>query len=153
MLNLKKAEIIGHHSYCEGSSRKMVIDASEDVWATQNQMAWDASSPSPEIGSLDTECLQTNIQIHGTPARNTSLLNCRELCCFPGTLPKLSSRDIQSGKQRRLEDMHEFNCGSNPILTLVPPECRGHESLFTPSIPIACVFQEVSKRRHIKVDE
>jgi hypothetical protein len=61
MLNLKKAEIIGHHSYCEGSSRKMVIDASEDVWTTQNQLWWEASS---ENGSLDHECLHTNIQIH-----------------------------------------------------------------------------------------
>src|SRR5271155_5214092 len=66
MLNLKKVQIIGHHSYCEGSSRKMVVEASEDVWATQSQLWWEATS---EDGLLDKECLHTNVQIHGTPPK------------------------------------------------------------------------------------
>ena len=115
MLNLKKAEIIGHHSYCEGSSRKMVIDASEDVWTTQNQLWWEASS---ENESVDHECLHTNIQIHGTPAKRPSLLNCREFCCISGTLPKLSSCDCDTGSWRPWENMHESNRG--PILTFRP---------------------------------
>jgi hypothetical protein len=61
MLNLKKAEILGHHAYCEGSSREQVIDASEDVWACQNIMVWDSCI----AGSLNLECLHQNIQIHG----------------------------------------------------------------------------------------
>jgi hypothetical protein len=116
MLNLKKAEIIGHHSYCEGSSRKMVVDASEDVWETQNQLWWEASS---ENGSLDHECLHTNIQIHGTPAKRKSLLNRRELCCIPSTLSKVPPGDHESRNGRPLENMHESNRG--PILSLVPP--------------------------------
>ena len=61
MLNLKRVEIIGHHTYCEGSSREMVIDASEDVWASQNVVFWESCMD----GSMDHECLHTNIQIHG----------------------------------------------------------------------------------------
>ena len=61
MLNLKRAEIIGHHTYCAGSSREMVINASEDVWASQNVMVWESCLD----GSMDHECLHTNIQIHG----------------------------------------------------------------------------------------
>src|SRR5205814_4062358 len=86
MLNLKKAEIIGHHSYCEGSSRKMVIDASEDVWETQNQSWWESSS---ESGGSELECVHTNIQIHGTPAKEASLLNRRELCGIPSPISQL----------------------------------------------------------------
>jgi hypothetical protein len=140
MLHLKKAEIIGHHSYCEGSSRKMVIDASEDVWATQNQMVWEGSS---ENGSLDNECLHTNIQIQGTPAKRASLLNCRELCCLSGTLPELSPRNYRSGKRRCLENMHESNCDSNPNLTLVPPSLN--LSYVSPS--------RSTKRKRLKVDD
>ena len=44
MPNLKKAEIIGHHNYCEGSSREMIIEASEDIWESQNQLWWKSSS-------------------------------------------------------------------------------------------------------------
>ena len=87
MRNLKKAEILGYHGYCEGSSRKMVIEASEEVWATQRQ-SWEPGEP--EIGSAH-ECLHTNIQIHGTPAGKASLLNCRELRGISGTLPQLRS--------------------------------------------------------------
>jgi hypothetical protein len=61
MLNLKRAEIIGYHTYCEGSSREMVINASEDVWASQNVMVWESC-----VGhSMDRECLHTNTQILG----------------------------------------------------------------------------------------
>jgi hypothetical protein len=94
MPNLKKAEILGYHGYCEGSSRKMVIEASEEVWATQRQ-SWEP----PEFSNgSNHECLHTNIQIHGTPARNASLLNCRELCCFPSTLSQLRSRYFDEQK-------------------------------------------------------
>jgi len=125
MLNLKRVEIIGHHGYCEGSSRKMLIDASEDVWATQNQIVWEASS---EDGSWDHECLHTNIQIHGTSARRRSLLNRRELCCLSGTLPELSSFNPRSRKnERRLENnIPESHC--NSILTLVPPPLMSYLS-------------------------
>jgi hypothetical protein len=125
MLNLKKAEIIGDHSYCEGSSRKMIIEASEEVWERQNEVWWEASS---ESGTLDHECLHTNIQVHGTPASRASLLNCRELCGIQSTLSELSSHGDQ-GVGRCLEDMHE---SSGPDLIILAPPPRP----FTPSKPV-----------------
>jgi len=118
MLNLKRVEIIGHHSYCEGSSRERVIYASEEVWEKQNQLAWETSS---ENGSLDHECLHTNIQIHGTPAKRASLLNCRELRGVPSTLPQVSSSDYKSisSLQRSLENVHKSDC--RPHVTWFPP--------------------------------
>jgi hypothetical protein len=80
-----------------------------------NQLWWEASS---ENGSLDHECLHTNIQIHGTPAKRPSLLNCREFCGISGTLPKLSSCDCDTGSWRPWENMHESTRG--PILTFRP---------------------------------
>lgn len=115
MLNLKKVEIIGHHRYCEGSSRKMVIDASEDVWTTQNQLWWEATS---EKGSVDHECLHTNIQIHGTPATRPSLLNRREFCGVSGTLSKVSACNRETGSRRPWEDMYESTRG--PVVTFSP---------------------------------
>lgn len=115
MPNLKKAEIIGYHSYCEGSSRKMIIDASEEVWETQNQSWWEASS---EGGGLDQECLHTNLQIHGTPAKEASLLNRRELCGISSPLSQLSSY-IFDRAGRRMWDMHKPD--ERPILILAPP--------------------------------
>jgi hypothetical protein len=112
MLNLKKAEIIGYHSYCEGSSRTMVIEASEEVWATQSQSSWEGQS---ERGSVDHECLHTNVKIHGTPAGKASLLNCRELCCISGTLSELSS--VGSGREgARVDTVQEPSCGNTLIL-------------------------------------
>jgi hypothetical protein len=113
MLSLKRVEIIGHHSYCEGSSRKMVVDASEDVWETQSQMRWDTA----EKGQ-DYECLHTNIQIHGTPARKKSLLNCRELRCIPSTLSAESSYRTEPRRGRSLENVLKYD--RIPILTLQP---------------------------------
>jgi hypothetical protein len=89
MPNLKKAEIIGYHNYCEGSSRDMVIEASEDVWESQNDLWWKTSSDGED--SMDPECSHTNIQIHGTQAERKSLLNRREFCCVSGGLSQLSS--------------------------------------------------------------
>ena len=144
MLNLKKAEIIGHHSYCEGSSRKMVIDASEDVWATQTQMVWEAST---ENGTSDDECLHTNIQIHGTPANEASLLNCRELRGFSGTLPDLSSRESHPRKRRRcVEDMHEKKRG--PTLTLEPPLWLSVRGLMWDALP-----SRLNKRKHVELED
>jgi hypothetical protein len=124
MPNLKKAEIIGHHSYCEGSSRKMIIDASEEIWETQSQSWWEASS---ESGGLDQECVHTNLQIHGTPANEASLLNRRELCGFSSPLPKLSSQS-HTRTRRRVWDMHKprggiilRHCDGRPVLLLTPP--------------------------------
>src|SRR5579859_2111010 len=115
MPNLKKAEIIGHHSYCEGSSRKMIIDASEEVWETQNQSWWESSS---ESGGSELECVHTNIQIHGTPAKEASLLNRRELRGIPSPLSQLSPHHYHREGQR-LWDMHKPD--GRPILTLAPP--------------------------------
>lgn len=111
MLNLKKAEILGHHSYCEGSSRKMVIEASEEVWATQRQSS---STSEAECGS-DHECVHTNIQIHGTPREKASLLNRRALCGVSSTLPQLSS-SAKAGQKVYLGPMHEPNRIENLIL-------------------------------------
>jgi len=115
MLKLKKVEIIGHHSYCEGSSRKMVIDASEDLWATQNQLWWERKS-----GSLDHECLHTNIQIHGTPGKRPSLLNRRELCGVSSSFPLLSSSEHGSRQWTQRGDVYE-STGCRPVLMLLPP--------------------------------
>src|SRR5277367_6358884 len=71
-----------------------------------------------ENESVDHECLHTNIQIHGTPAKRPSLLNCREFCGISGTLPKLSSCDCDTGSWRPWENMHESTRG--PILTFRP---------------------------------
>jgi hypothetical protein len=116
MLNLKRVEIFGHHDYCEGSSRKMVVDASEDVWETQNQLRWKASYDEGE--ELDYECVHTNIQIHGTPAKRKSLLNCREFCCIPSALSEESSPRHRDRRGRSSENVLEYN--RSPVLTLEP---------------------------------
>jgi hypothetical protein len=141
MPNLKKAEIIGHHSYCEGSSRKMIIDASEEVWETQNQSWWEASS---ESEGLDQECVHTNLQIHGTPAKEASLLNRRELCGISSPLSQLSSHG-QPGAEQCMWDMHKPD--GRPILTLAPPSVIPFKNII--------VSGQVSspKRRTRKFDE
>jgi hypothetical protein len=139
MLNLKGVQIIGDHSYCEGSSRKMIIEASEEVWERQNEVWWEASS---ESGALDHECVHTNIQVHGTPASRASLLNCRELCGIQSTLSELSSPGDE-GVGRCLEDLHESHC--RDLIILAPPL-----RTFMPSKPVVSGRvppQRVKKRK------
>jgi hypothetical protein len=88
MLNLKAAQIIGYYDYCDGSSRRKMIDASEEVWESQSSTSCPSTCGNEALGH---GCLHANMQIHGTSASSTSLLKCRELRLFPSTLPQLSS--------------------------------------------------------------
>jgi hypothetical protein len=108
MLNMKACQIIGYYDYCDGSSRKMMIDASEEVWESQSATCcWSSCGDD----SLDHGCLHANMQIHGTSTSRTSLLKRRELCLLPSTLSELSPHHALPPR-RRAKDV--------PFLTLDP---------------------------------
>jgi hypothetical protein len=110
MLNMKACQIVGYYDYCDGSSRKMMIDASEEVWESQNSVCWPSNCDADDE-SLDHGCLHANLQIHGTPASRTSLLNRRELRLLPSELSQQSSHEAIPQKRRAKHA---------PVLTLDP---------------------------------
>jgi hypothetical protein len=121
MPHLKKAEIVGHHTYCNGSSREQIIEASEEVWAAQHDLVWEGNS---EDGSVvEHECLHANVLLHGTPAKKESLLNCRAIRCVSGTLSTLPfDVDGRRSRRRRLEALSELDGSSTLILVRSYPD-------------------------------
>lgn len=120
MLNMKACQIVGYYDYCDGSSRNMMIDASEEVWESQNAQCWPSTCDDESLGH---GCLHANLQIHGTPASRTSLLKRRELHLLPSPLSQQPSP--KAFPQHPREE-------SLPLLTLDP--LKKHSAPYTEGI-------------------